>query len=547
MDTLAEVFTTSTVMDLAGPRSYKRGMAYFYEGRIGPSVGGDQQLEVTVVGTVPYVVKLWVDGDESGWSCTCPAAEDGSFCKHCVAVALSLDPMAPPAALLEPARKRPSSMAAARTGRGDAPDLVAWRLCVEDAFLPWGDFISYQEAGRWAADVDEVIDGLENLCDAGHPDAAVALTEHAHRLADAAINYVDDSAGWLTDISLRLIEVHHRACVQGRPDQVELASRLLDMELSTELIGPNRAAATYADVLGAAGLAAYHDLIEPRWRRVKLDGDEYFSRGVFGVHQAMVGWALGTGDPDALIRVHGRGLMLPDEFLEICRALVTAARGDEAIEWARRGLREHVGRLWQLTDLRDFLSAALRERGDLKAAVGLFWDAFSAQPSLSAYRRLLEEADEGSGVDGGWSHRCMEELRARLAEHKAETEAVGRRILPQAATVLVEIMFYEGHREEAWRAATEFGCPPRMWLAMARAREQSHPLDAIAVYEPEVLSRIDRKNNSAYRSAVDLMDRIRRLAGAAGAPDRFTDLLERVRTEHKAKRNLKKMLDQEGW
>ncbi len=106
MDTLAEVFTTSTVMDLAGPRSYKRGMAYYHEGRIGPSVGGDQQLEVTVVGTVPYVVKLWAAGGQPGWSCTCPAAEDGSFCKHCVAVDLSLDPMAPPAALLEAARKR---------------------------------------------------------------------------------------------------------------------------------------------------------------------------------------------------------------------------------------------------------------------------------------------------------------------------------------------------------------------------------------------------------------------------------------------------------
>ena len=152
-------------MDLAGSRSYKRGMAYYHEGRIGPSVGGDQQLEVTVVGTVPYVVKLWADGNEPGWSCTCPAAEDGSFCKHCVAVALSLDPIAPPAALLEAARKRPSSMAAARTGRGDAPDLVAWRQCVEDAFLPWGDFIPYQEADRWAADVNEVIDGLESLCD----------------------------------------------------------------------------------------------------------------------------------------------------------------------------------------------------------------------------------------------------------------------------------------------------------------------------------------------------------------------------------------------
>jgi uncharacterized Zn finger protein len=33
---------------------------------------------------VPYNVELWVDDGEPTWSCTCPAAEDGSFCKHCV-------------------------------------------------------------------------------------------------------------------------------------------------------------------------------------------------------------------------------------------------------------------------------------------------------------------------------------------------------------------------------------------------------------------------------------------------------------------------------
>jgi hypothetical protein len=37
------------------------------------------------------------------------------------------------------------------------------------------------------------------------------------------------------------------------------------------------------------------------------------------------------------------------------------------------------------------------------------------------------------------------------------------------------------------------------------------------------------------------------LAGQAGEPERFATLLERVRTEHRAKRNLKKLLDDKGW
>lgn len=84
-------------------------------------------------------------------------------------------------------------------------------------------------------------------------------------------------------------------------------------------------------------------------------------------------------------------------------------------------------------------------------------------------------------------------------------------------------------------------------MTLARARERTHTLDAIDVYEPEVLALIDRKKTSYYESAVELMDRIRRLAEAAGEAGRFTGLLDRVRTEHRAKRNLKKLLDGKGW
>jgi uncharacterized Zn finger protein len=62
-----------------------------------------------------------------------------------------------------------------------------------------------------------------------------------------------------------------------------------------------------------------------------------------------------------------------------------------------------------------------------------------------------------------------------------------------------------------------------------------------------VFAQIDRKRNDAYRSAVELMARIRRLADTAGEPERFHALLTRVRTEHKAKRNLKALLDQKPW
>ena len=62
-----------------------------------------------------------------------------------------------------------------------------------------------------------------------------------------------------------------------------------------------------------------------------------------------------------------------------------------------------------------------------------------------------------------------------------------------------------------------------------------------------MFSLVDQKKNHSYKNAADLMARIERLADAAGTPDRFHAVLTRARAEHRAKRNLKKLLDAKGW
>jgi uncharacterized Zn finger protein len=79
---LVEVFSRPEVMGLAGPDVYGRGVDYFQQGRAEAEAGGESRLRATVRGSVPYEVELWAEGGHPCWSCTCPYAEDGSFCKH---------------------------------------------------------------------------------------------------------------------------------------------------------------------------------------------------------------------------------------------------------------------------------------------------------------------------------------------------------------------------------------------------------------------------------------------------------------------------------
>jgi DNA-binding FrmR family transcriptional regulator len=67
------------------------------------------------------------------------------------------------------------------------------------------------------------------------------------------------------------------------------------------------------------------------------------------------------------------------------------------------------------------------------------------------------------------------------------------------------------------------------------------------VCEREALAQIDTKKIGGYCKAVDLIVRIRKLAGAAGEPERCDEILTQVRAAHKAKRNLMALLAEKGW
>ena len=77
------------LLELAGERSFERGEVYFEEERVRSLVEFEGMLAATVEGTEDYRVKLVVGSSGLSFSCECPYADDGNFCKHCVAVGLA--------------------------------------------------------------------------------------------------------------------------------------------------------------------------------------------------------------------------------------------------------------------------------------------------------------------------------------------------------------------------------------------------------------------------------------------------------------------------
>ena len=75
---------------LAGKPAFNRGLDYFKGGHVLEFKQKGSQVTAEVEGSEIYLVRLkWTNNQLDG-ACNCPASEGFDFCKHCVAVALSL-------------------------------------------------------------------------------------------------------------------------------------------------------------------------------------------------------------------------------------------------------------------------------------------------------------------------------------------------------------------------------------------------------------------------------------------------------------------------
>jgi uncharacterized Zn finger protein len=76
------------VARLTDSRTYARGVQYLWWGRVHFGDRSGAAVTATVDGTTPYAVRLAIGRHGVEHDCTCPAGNEGAFCKHLVAVAL---------------------------------------------------------------------------------------------------------------------------------------------------------------------------------------------------------------------------------------------------------------------------------------------------------------------------------------------------------------------------------------------------------------------------------------------------------------------------
>ncbi|MGB3583749.1 MAG: SWIM zinc finger family protein [Roseiarcus sp.] len=253
-------FDIAALKRVAGA-AFARGEAYHRDGRVELLAVGPERVLAEVSGTEDYRVRLVRKGETFGGECTCPAFEDFGFCKHMVATALAANQAAiestpdtgafgrirahltakPHDALVsmilelaerDPVLFRKLDIASA----GDSLDekTLAARLskAIDKATETRGH-IGYDEAGGWAAGVEEALDALDAL-DSKRDGLLLKLAGRAIDRIESAIEWIDDSDGECGALLERARDIHVRAARGAHPEPLALARDLFHRELEDE-------------------------------------------------------------------------------------------------------------------------------------------------------------------------------------------------------------------------------------------------------------------------------------------------------------------------
>ncbi len=578
MATLSDILDEDLLCDLAGQVYFDRGGRYFEQGRVRSMAQYDEHITAEVMGTETYQVHLWLQDHELLSRCSCPLGVDDLFCKHCVAVGLAWIDEPPPyrsaseapakvGTTMEDVREylarqerdtlvqmilnqamedstwREKLLMKAASSRPEGADINTFRRALRNA-IATGDFVDYYEASGYAEEVQNAVDGLEDLLDQGYASDVVDLSEEAIILLEDALNHVDDSDGNLNLIMDQLPELHYHACQIARPNPRALAERLFHLEMESGFGFFYNALENYADILGDEGRDTYRHLIDAEWQKLPALGRQDNHYGDYRHHklrrmkEALVA---ATGDLDELVSVMEKDLSQPSRYLQIAQLYDNAGQPEAAIHWAEDGLEAFQGS-YHAGQLGDFLIAAYEQQGRHDDAIDIVWQDFSRSPSLHLYQKLQRQAEKADKWDE-WREEALAVMRDKLQD-LSHQRTYSYRYGQLGNSLLVEIFLWEGDVDQAWQEAQQGGCNPSLWMRLAELRATKHPEDALAVYSDQIEPLLNQTNNDAYHKAIDLLKKIKDLMIHLDRKADFEDSLARLRGKYKRKRNFIKFLNQ---
>ncbi len=595
----------AALRDLAGAAVFGRGQTYAASGAIEgadipPLEPGEQMALAAVVrGTQPYRTRVWIDddGDVEGY-CDCPHAEDGYFCKHQVALALTLRgrlggdmpeanevaarKVAAAAKRAETQTRNRETLKAfvegqsaqalaerlwqwAQDDRDRMADLKAWATTsqaggdakalttvITELLREHRGFLDWREAGAYAARAERVLPLLRTWL-AKDPAQCRALCEHALRRVYKAAEHADDSNGQIGGLMESFMDLLMQALRASPPpaDWVEPWFKLMAEDpwgLWNE-----------AQVLAAAGPAVqarYAQRVTRDWHnwltthtaepteaaKTRLGQDRLGDRFDFERSELRRRYLNGLkqqGDVQAVIDALQAHLADASEYSELVRYCEEHGRFREALAFAQKA-RKVFPQDWRTEA--DLLRCYERDGWD-EEALAIRRRQLEANPEVERFQAVLAAAERAGRDVRAYRSELFAWAEAQERRPRPEpwyARATGRGASPASPDVSVRVgwLLAEGDADTALALAqTPHRCSRDLLLALARNLPKDRDTQAVPLLQRVFDAEMARAGSPYEKPLALVRETLTRMPSEQGRA-----WLAYLRAQYKAKRNFIKEL-----
>lgn len=548
-----------SLLEAAGDVVYRRGDDYVRYVRGLRTT--EHKAHASIQAKKVYTVELdWSDRLPDG-SCTCPHNADGNFCKHLVATGLAAidsgrvavdttvsgtaDPAlqaAVQAMDVDELRDLVLTLAQrddgvrrllevrASTKAGDSTQAQTELKSYVRNTLTLRGFIDYRRSFEVAGLASEVLNELENHLNSGAAETARPALLHALTRLRKIMEHADDSSGSIGDECQRAAGLYAQACRLGEPDPVKLATWLVKFRADSPG-WPHVELADFVDSFDERALATYRRAVTALDRKL-ADRDRF---GRFEIDTMLLELADHDGDVDRAVGLLSQGEHT--QYGAIVDRLRAAGRTEEAVAWIDRAVAagrvssHGGGNSYWLSP--DDVAATYQGLGRIEDAVAVLRSDFVRQPSVGAYRVLLDFA---AGVDRADAERSW------AMDHARQLGASD----PYAhGAVLVQLLLSEGDVDAAWEAADRYG-PGWAWRELADRGAKARPADAADLYRPQLESDLRYPDTKLYPRIAATLATMKKLYERGGRTDDFASFIAQIRQDYGRRPSLMKALNAKG-
>src|SRR4029077_13096712 len=307
-----------------------------------------------------YSVELDWSGPLPDGACTCRHHADGNFCKHLVATGLaaidtgrvavddtasSTAEAAVQAMDVDELRELVMTLAQrddgvrrllemrATTAAGDDTHAKAELEAYVRNTLAFRSFVDYRRSFEVAGVASEMLDELENHLNTGTAEIVRPALLRALTRLRKIIEQADDSSGSIADECQRGADLYARACRQGEPVPVKLATWLVKFRADSPGC-PILVLADFVDSFDERALGAYRRAVAALDRKL-ADRDQF---GRFEVDAMLLELADHDGDVDRA--VHLLAQRDHSQYGAIVDRWRAAGRTEDAVAWIDRAVAD---------------------------------------------------------------------------------------------------------------------------------------------------------------------------------------------------------------